>query len=75
MKASSTVNADAGLPDGVLPWTNERSWHIIASTGEWLGDLSTPDDVTVFSVGEDYLLGRHLDELGVERVVLYALRR
>ena len=58
-----------------LPWISERVWHVLAPDGEWVGNISTPADVTVFEIGEDYLLGKHSDELGVERVVLYSLNR
>lgn len=58
-----------------LPWISERVWHVLTPDGEWLGNISTPADVTVFEIGEDYLLGKHSDDLGVERVVLYSLNR
>ncbi len=58
-----------------LPWETERRWDVIAKDGAWLGDVVTPAGVTVFEIGSDYLLGRHLDDMRVERVVLYALVR
>lgn len=58
-----------------LPWESQLLWNILDQEGSWIGSLKTPPDVRVFEIGEDYLLGRHLDELGVERLVLYALDR
>jgi hypothetical protein len=37
--------------------------------------MTTPPGVTVYDIGQDYILGRHVDELGVERVVVYGLDR
>ncbi len=58
-----------------LPWIRERTWDVLAPEGEWLGTLETPEGVEVLDIGRDYLLGRHRDELGIERIVVYDLNR
>jgi len=58
-----------------LPWQEIRVWHVLSPDGAWLGDVTTPPRVTVYDIGQTYVLGRHVDELGVERVVIYALDR
>lgn len=56
-----------------LPWESERWWDVFDPEGRWLGAVRTPDRVRVLEIGRDYLLGRHVDELRVERVRLYRL--
>jgi hypothetical protein len=58
-----------------LPWQLDRRWHVLDPRGRWLGELPTPEGLDVMSIGEDYILGRSFDELGVERVVSYRLDR
>lgn len=55
---------------------DERSvWTIFGSDGRALGLLETPAGLTVHQVGHDYLLGTSIDDLGIERVQLWALDR
>lgn len=63
------------VQESLLPWENQPLWNILDQQGVWIGSLRTPPAVRVLEIGEDYVLGRHLDDLGVERVVLYALHR
>lgn len=58
-----------------LPWSRTIEWDVIASDGRWLGTVATPREVRIFEIGADYVLGRHLDSLGVERIVLHTLRK
>ncbi len=58
-----------------MPWATEREWDILSPDGAWVGVMETPSDVNVYEIGEDYLLGRHRDELGVERVMMFDLAR
>lgn len=51
-----------------------RAWDVIDSNGAWLGVVHVPRNLRVFQVGADFLLGRSLDSLGVERVQIHALR-
>lgn len=67
--------------DGSL-WLREREipgeegparWDVLASDGRWLGPIEIPSDLRVLDVGSDWLLALRRDELGIERVQLYAL--
>ena len=49
-------------------------WDIIGANGAWLGSASTPRGFTVYRIGDDYVLGKQTDSLGVERVQVRALR-
>ena len=51
-----------------------RAWDVIDSNGAWLGVVQVPRNLRIFQIGRDYLLGRSLDSLGVERVQLHALQ-
>jgi hypothetical protein len=48
-----------------------QRWKVVDREGRWLGDVLTPEDVTVLEVGPDYLLGQHTDNLDVQTVRLY----
>lgn len=50
-------------------------WSVFDRAGRWLGEVETPRGIDVFRIGEDYLLGRARDALGVETVHLYRLDR
>ena len=54
--------------------TGPRRWDVIAPTGEWLGTVDLPPRFTLFRAGRDYVLGRTLDSLGVERVQRHRVR-
>jgi len=54
--------------------TGPRRWDVIAPTGEWLGTVAVPPRFTLFRAGLDYVLGRTLDSLGVERVQRHRVR-
>lgn len=50
-------------------------WSVFDPDGRWLGALDTPNGLTVYQIGTDFILGRRLDELNVERLDLYRLER
>ena len=54
--------------DGVL-------WTVFDPDGHVLGFVETPEELTIYEIGEDYLLGRVVDELEVDYVQLWALER
>jgi hypothetical protein len=58
-----------------LPWQETRVWQVLRADGTWLGQLTTPPTMTVLDIGPDYVLGRQVDDAGVERVTMYALKR
>lgn len=51
------------------------TWTVLDPEGRLLGRLETPEGLTVFQVGDDFLLGVATDELGVEQVQLWPLER
>jgi len=44
------------------------TWDVLASDGAWLGLVQTPRGFELYRIGKDYLVGRRIDSLGVERV-------
>jgi hypothetical protein len=56
-----------------LPWENQPLWQVFDPDGRWLGTVETPIGLRPFQIGADFLLGRHRDALGVERVLLFKL--
>jgi hypothetical protein len=50
-------------------------WRIFEPEGRYLGELKFPNELEVFEIGDDYLLGRWVDELEVEYVHLYELEK
>ncbi|MEX2281211.1 MAG: 6-bladed beta-propeller [Gemmatimonadota bacterium] len=58
-----------------MPWDSIPTYEVFDSSGRWLGQVTTPARVDVYQIGKDFLLGRHRDELGVERIRTYVLHR
>ena len=56
-----------------LPWEEARLWEVFDPDGRWLGTVEVPPGLTVFQIGADFVLGRHLDDFGVERVRVHRL--
>jgi len=58
------------------PGGAERStWTVLDPVGRALARVSTPPRTRVLEIGTDYVLGVTLDELDVELVTLWRLRR
>jgi hypothetical protein len=58
-----------------LPGDATRVTTIFDTEGRMVGSLNLPSRFQVYEIGEEYLLGRHVDELGVEYLYLYDLMR
>jgi hypothetical protein len=58
-----------------MPGETDSRWEVVGANGRWLGQVAAPSRVRLFQVGVDFVLGRHLDSLGVERIRVYALRK
>jgi len=59
-------------------WVRERGravWTVFDPEGRLRGLVETPSGLGVFEVGEDYILGRARDDLGVEYVQVWGLDR
>lgn len=54
-----------------LPGETTHTWSVFDPEGVWLGEVGVPAMVTVYEVGPGFVLGRQLDELDVERVVVF----
>ena len=63
------------VEDYQLPGESVPAWTVFDSQGRVLGLLDLPPDLSVFEIGEDYILGRVSDDLGIERVQLWPLER
>lgn len=57
------------------PWESEPTWAILDANGRWLGTVHTPRGLRIYEIGADYVLGVWRDEMNVEYVRMYALRR
>ncbi len=49
------------------------TWTVFDPDGNMLGLVEVPYGLTVLDIGDDYVLGRALDELQIERIELYRL--
>ncbi len=58
-----------------LPWGTQPRWEVFDPDGRWLGTVETPEGVRPYQIGRDFLLGRHRDDLGVERIRVYDLTK
>lgn len=53
--------------------TDPHEWSVFDEMGAWLGRVTLPEGLRVFEIGQGYVLGRTVDELGVERVEVHGL--
>ena len=60
------------LPDAAYEGT---LWNVFDSEGRVLGFVETPDALSIFEIGENYILAKVTDDLGVEYVRLWGLTR
>ena len=58
-----------------MPWEAERRYDVFDSTGAWLGAVDLPPGHEPLEIGSDYLIAAYRDDLYVEFVAVYALRR
>ncbi|MFQ5519837.1 MAG: hypothetical protein ACE5FK_00430 [Candidatus Methylomirabilia bacterium] len=59
--------------DFTLHWEAVREWQVFDPDGHWLGTVPMSRSLKPFEIGSDYLLGRVIDDWGVETVVLHEL--
>ena len=50
-------------------------WTVFDPQGRALGFVETPEELEIYEIGEDYILGRATDELDVEYIQLWPLDR
>lgn len=58
-----------------LPTDAGAVWWVFAPSGEFVGSVEIPDARTLLEAGNDYLLLRGVDDLGVQRVEQWSLSR
>ncbi|MBX3133719.1 MAG: hypothetical protein KF689_10080 [Gemmatimonadaceae bacterium] len=54
-----------------MPGVTQQRWDVLSPEGKLLGEVATPEGVTVLRIGRDHLVGRARDSLGVERVQIF----
>jgi len=50
-------------------------WVVLSPEGQVLGRVAVPKELTVYEIGEDYILGTVTDDLDVEQVQMWPLQR
>lgn len=60
---------------GEPPTVGPIRWRVLGRDGTPVAEVETPAAVFVLEIGQDYLLGLHRDEFGVESVRVYELTR
>lgn len=63
------------VQDYLGPKDGAPSWTVLDPLGRAVARLSTPPRTRLLEIGADYLLGRSLDEMEVESLTLWRLRR
>lgn len=71
------------VDDDLNLWVRESSrvglqssgWSVFSAAGEFLGTVLMPPGIDVLDIGVDYVLGLQRDEMGVEYVRKFRLRR
>ena len=48
-------------------------WSVFDNEGIWLGRVTLPRGLGIFEIGADYILGKSVDDMEVERVEVYEL--
>lgn len=57
------------------PGADPAEWDVFDPDGRWLGTVDLPDGLDVYEIGDDYVIGKVVGELDVERVVVFDLTR
>lgn len=63
------------VEEPTLPGDSARTWTVFDTAGTLLGPVAMPPRFALMAAGEDWVLGRREDELGVERVELIPLEK
>jgi hypothetical protein len=63
------------ISEAFSPFATPREWRVVnTDTGAYV-QITVPENFEVYDIGEDYILGRWRDALGVEFVRVHELRR
>lgn len=63
------------LPQVAEAYPDATLWDVFTVRGRWVATLSLPPRFDPLQIGDDYVIGVQHDEVGVERIYEYALRR
>jgi hypothetical protein len=63
------------VQDFQRPGAESRAWSIFDPEGVRVGRITLPERFEPLEIGADYLLGLKWDEMTVEYLYLYSLRR
>jgi hypothetical protein len=66
---------NAWVRDYALARDSAHAWQVFDRDGRLIGAIQTPSSMRILDIGADYLLATTTDELGVERVRKYELRK
>ena len=81
LPAFGSIMSDAAghlwVEEYAVPGEEERAplWTVFNPEGRVLGFVETPDRLSIFEIGADYILGRMVSEPGVESVQVWPLQR
>lgn len=56
------------------PWETLSRWRIFDREGRWVGSVDLPEGLEVHQIGKDHVLGKRIDDLGVEYIQLHNVR-
>lgn len=63
------------VQDFAPEWEPTPPWAVYDTTGVWLGMVQTPEGVTLWQVGRDFVVGTRVDESNVPFVGVWELKR
>ncbi len=79
LSAASAEVRIAHLDESAFLWVSQdaalREWHIFADSGAAIATLTLPEGVSALHFGRETMVGLATDSLGLQRVVVHALRR
>lgn len=79
MPAYGELRTDRGSNLWVAEWTRAptlpRRWTVLDPEGAWLGEIEVPTGFRPHDIGDDWILGVETDEMDIEYVVVYPLRK
>lgn len=55
--------------------TGPHAWEVFDPEGRWLGRIDLPEDLEVYEIGRDFVLGVWSNEVDVQHVRMYSLER
>ena len=68
-------DGDIWVRVGASPSAKDATWTVFDPRGRWLGDVALPASLDILEVGDDYIVTLDRDDLDVERVRVFGLRK